>query len=863
MRVIGPKAAEEAPEKSAKIAPDEISESPDEWLEEDFEEPVRIAWVVPTIAIFAILGWTGFYGWALQAEILQGETPQQWIGWLTQWSAPVLLISVVWLLAMRNSRQEAKRFSDTAALLSHEAASLEARLTVVNRELSLAREFLGAQSRELESLGRIASDRLSTHADELQGLIQGNGAQIDAIASVSSTAMTNMEKLRDDLPVIANSARDVSNQVGNAGRTAHEQLDKLIAGFDRLNHFGLASERQVASLSGKIVSSIETFETQIARLDELAEKRFDGLKNKSEEFRTDLDSREVEALAAMRHRADELRGGIQTLRETLAKEEDECLSALNTRISSLRGEGETLAATLRQNEVEALANIRNSKEQLYEEIADAVSKLDAIDAKALTSAKQRIKTLFEEASRFESLMEARDLRFNQEITQRQDKLNAREAEASEHLAKRITELDSLLSERSQAQIERAEALAKQGNEIAGKVQELNQLFETVSAQAESSKAQLSQGLGEFSRNISDNREQLGQTETAMAALTESSIRLLEIIQSGARQSQEDLPRSIENAVDSIASVEQRASALGANIDEAGKRSEALSTYVIEAQERLEAAGSSMESIFTGLSSRTGESQKAVNDLRDMLGQLEEKSEQLSNNTVEKLTGAIRQLDEATRNAFSSLQVGTEEQLSAAAENVGSKAAEAVDRALLANSAKTIQNLEEAAVNAANVGKDAAVQLRDQLSKVNQLIVNLEQRVERARTMAQEQADNDFARRMALITEALNSNAIDVTRILATEVSDTAWTAYLKGDRGIFTRRAVHLLENTEAREIASQYQNDEDFHEHVNRYVHDFEAMLRSLLSTRDGNVLGVTVLSSDVGKLYVALAQAIDRFRN
>ena len=39
--------------------------------------------------------------------------------------------------------------------------------------------------------------------------------------------------------------------------------------------------------------------------------------------------------------------------------------------------------------------------------------------------------------------------------------------------------------------------------------------------------------------------------------------------------------------------------------------------------------------------------------------------------------------------------------------------------------------------------------------------------------------------------------------------------------------------------------------------------MLRSLLSTRDGNVLGVTVLSSDVGKLYVALAQAIDRFRN
>lgn len=349
----------------------------------------------------------------------------------------------------------------------------------------------------------------------------------------------------------------------------------------------------------------------------------------------------------------------------------------------------------------------------------------------------------------------------------------------------------------------------------------------------------------------------------MAALTDSSVRLLEIIQSGANQSREELPRSIQNAVESISSVEERATALSTKIEEASKRSEALSSYVVETQETLETAGGSMESIFSSLSSQTNKSQKAVSELRDLLAQLEERSERLSETTREKLTETINQLDEATRNAFSNLQDGTDEQLIEAAEKVGSKAAEAVDRALLANSAKAIENLEQSAANAANVGTDSAIQLRDQLGKVNQLIVNLEQRVERAREMAQEQADNDFARRMALITEALNSNAIDVTRILASEVSDTAWTAYLKGDRGIFTRRAVRLLENTEARDIATQYQEDDEFREHVNRYVHDFEAMLRSLLSTRDGNVLGVTVLSSDVGKLYVALAQAIERLRN
>ena len=59
------------------------------------------------------------------------------------------------------------------------------------------------------------------------------------------------------------------------------------------------------------------------------------------------------------------------------------------------------------------------------------------------------------------------------------------------------------------------------------------------------------------------------------------------------------------------------------------------------------------------------------------------------------------------------------------------------------------------------------------------------------------------------------------------------------------------------------FANDDAFKANVSRYIHDFEAMLRQLLSTRDGHALGVTLLSSDMGKLYVALAQAIERLRN
>src|SRR3546814_12056999 len=48
----------------------------------------------------------------------------------------------------------------------------------------------------------------------------------------------------------------------------------------------------------------------------------------------------------------------------------------------------------------------------------------------------------------------------------------------------------------------------------------------------------------------------------------------------------------------------------------------------------------------------------------------------------------------------------------------------------------------------------------------------------------------------------------------------------------------------------------------MNRYIHDFEAVIRRVLAERDGGPMAVAMLSSDVGKLYVALAQAIERLR-
>ncbi|MES2989019.1 MAG: hypothetical protein V4808_14035, partial [Pseudomonadota bacterium] len=167
---------------------------------------------------------------------------------------------------------------------------------------------------------------------------------------------------------------------------------------------------------------------------------------------------------------------------------------------------------------------------------------------------------------------------------------------------------------------------------------------------------------------------------------------------------------------------------------------------------------------------------------------------------------------------------------------------------------------EAAVNAAT---RASERLTAQMLQLAESTGQVEAQIEAGKA-AREEADGDnFARRVSLLIEALNSNSIDITKVFAADVTDSAWSAYLKGDRGVFTRRAVRVLDSGDAREIHKLYDEDEAFRDNVNRYIHDFEAMLRQILALRDGSPLGVTLLSSDMGKLYVALAQAIERLRS
>ena len=780
------------------------------------DAPVRDrSWIAPALAALIAVVWTAFYVWTVIVPSSDVASPQQWASWISQWTLPVLLVLIALLVIMRTSKREAARFGDVSLSLARESALLEKRLVSVNTELSLARDFVAAQSRDLESLGRVAVDRLSGSAAKLEELVSANRQRVDQIGEISVSALDNMEKLRSQLPVIANSAKDVTNNIGNAGRTAHLQLEELVSGFQRLNEFGLASERQVTSVRERVQASLDQFARASEELAQVAEGRFETLAAQSANQAATMAREERLALASWQERTDALTLSLRNAIAQLGEDHEGVLASSSERLARFGDSASSLAASLdsqARNLDEQLARRRAATEAVAVEQRDVLNRhLQDIDSA---------------------------------IAQRRAALEQASIEAAETLVSKLAEVDQAIETQRRIQVAEIANLAQTCDEIGIKVSAFSDILRNSGEEGSKAVGTVEKSIADINMMLGDMRRALTGTDSQIDTLTDSAVRLLEIIQASSDHTRTQMPEALRSTEAGLKGLEDRVFTLRDTLREAGDDGRVLS----------DTAGAARNEISQTL--------KDLRSAQASLAEAKQDSAVLSDQIEQRLSGAIASLADAVSKTGTDLQSGTAAEIEALAAQLGEESSAAISRVLQGRAAELVGRLEQAIDAAASASRETAIQMRDQLTMVDELAGNLEARVSRVRERAEEQVDNDFARRAALITESLNSSSIDIAKALSSDVSETAWASYLRGDRGIFTRRAVSLLETSEAKAVQAHYEAESEFREHVNRYIHDFEAMLRQLLSTRDGNALGVTLLSSDMGKLYVSLAQGIERLR-
>jgi hypothetical protein len=109
-------------------------------------------------------------------------------------------------------------------------------------------------------------------------------------------------------------------------------------------------------------------------------------------------------------------------------------------------------------------------------------------------------------------------------------------------------------------------------------------------------------------------------------------------------------------------------------------------------------------------------------------------------------------------------------------------------------------------------------------------------------------------------ETLQAMAIDLDRFLEDDPPRELLRRYRNGERDVFARRLVSILGRDQTERIGRQYREDGEFRDTVDTYVHQFEALMEQTARSDRESVLIETYLTSQTGKVYVALASAIGR---
>ncbi len=270
---------------------------------------------------------------------------------------------------------------------------------------------------------------------------------------------------------------------------------------------------------------------------------------------------------------------------------------------------------------------------------------------------------------------------------------------------------------------------------------------------------------------------------------------------------------------------------------------------------LDAARHSLAASVEDIGARLGEA-------KVLAGEVEASATTAAGTAATRLVDALNRVHEVSTQAEGAMRRTLEGVIAEAREALASAGDEAMRGAFADPIKARLGEVEASALASTDAARAASERLSRQLISLVELASVVEGRIAEADAKLDTASQTDMAKRASMLLESLNSSSIDIAKALSNEVPDTAWASYLRGDRGIFTRRAVKLIDRGAAKAVARRFEVDSEFRDGVQRYIHDFESLLRRATAEREGGQLAITLVSSEVGRLYVALSQALERFR-
>ena len=345
-------------------------------------------------------------------------------------------------------------------------------------------------------------------------------------------------------------------------------------------------------------------------------------------------------------------------------------------------------------------------------------------------------------------------------------------------------------------------------------------------------------------------EPIAATETALAGVEQR----LALVGRSADETLGALGIALPAALPQIESMAVRLSELHDRADQLSLPLSAGGDFIAQAQAQLDRAREALDAAALQLGAELTTARDALSEIESLTGST---SLAASSQLIE-VFGRVRDIANQTAGTMRDTLSNVVAEAEAALDQAGAARAELAFGAPIRAKLVEVEALHERVAVAAQA---ASERVTKRLLALTETVADVEARIDEADTRFEIRARNTLAARSQKLIGSLNAAAIDMASLLAFNMEDTVYDNYLKGDRSIFARRIVEELDANGTRAIARHFQHDPEFRQQAVRYMDEFEALIAQVLPDREGRSLAVTLLSSTLGKLYIAIGQAVDRF--
>lgn len=684
---------------------------------------------------------------------------------------------------------------------------------------------LGTAGEQATARARVIEETVRSHADQMNAIVGQVSQQAGAAASQFQESISNTkETARAALVDLRDGTVEAAGQIEEAGRSFVDHAASLRATADVAASDLTKAGTQLHDNANAVLSSWRGATEHTVRA---AEDSFKILTTRADEARRTAEAiREqmLEQVGVAKERMEEAADSVTTAADGAVNQTNMAKVALVQARSDLEAAGaDSEQALARSGET-----LQDQAAELRAAAADATK--DAYEAGAIYR---------DETRRFsDATAEAK-----QNTEELQTQLLALSGQLQE-LATHIDEKSKEVETRTNTQLESWRATS---NQTADDVRRMERAF---GASAEGL-VTASQSAGErimtAGRDILEKVELLKTTSKFGVASLGDAVVSFEV---GAKA----VAESSNAALTRLAGVR-------ATLDEHDGAAQAAAD---SSAERLKKIGDSLGTITAKISEVSDIATGRLTEATSSMQQRGEDAEAISQKALE----AVNAVTEAFKLRLEELGVSATQTSSEIAQGsaVFQKANDSMSRNI-------VQFKEQTAAISAGAQQmvDAAVQVSDRASKADHVFEARAQRLLRSadqlsetiqalEELEQETTQGAFLRTANNIMETLGSLAVDIDRIVEVDVPDKVWRQYRAGDSGVFARRLVKMTGRSTRKKIADKYRREAEFRDHVLRYLRQFESLLKRAMSVERSDALAATLLSSNMGKLYVLLAQSLNR---